>query len=240
MLPGLPWIPGSLRSPRSMGSSAWPSRRRSSRSSGRSTGTATWLQPEPWWRASSARTMAICTRRSLRCSPCRLHSDLPYLVAVGGWFLGRLAVLIAGVAQQTRALSQPDRILVAIAAITFVPTLHDLLLGNVSILIAAVVAIIAWSDDGYAPGLVMGVVLATVPKPALIPILVWMLVYRRRAFLCVRGLGRRLLGGRHHPPGRACLPAPGSRCSSTRPTWGRTRPGISPLGRCSRRSWPGP
>ena len=81
---------------------------------------------------------------------------LPYLVAVGGWFLGRLAVLIAGVVQQTRALSQPDRILVAIAAITFVPTLHDLLLGNVTILIAAVVAIIAWSDDGYAPGLVMG------------------------------------------------------------------------------------
>ena len=65
--------------------------------------------------------------------------------------------------------------------------MYDLLLGNVSILIAAVVAVVAWSEDGYLPGLPMGLLLATIPKPALIPVLIWMIVFRRRAFLSAVG-----------------------------------------------------
>lgn len=112
---------------------------------------------------------------------------LPYLVALFGWLIGRLAVLLGGLAREVGGLSKPDRMLVAIAAVSFVPTLHDLLLGNVSILIAASVAVVAWSPDGYRSGLPLGLVLATVPKPALIPILVWMLIYRRRSLLAAVG-----------------------------------------------------
>src|SRR5450755_2736501 len=108
---------------------------------------------------------------------------VPYAVAVGGWLVARLGLLAAGVARETRALSTPDRVLVGIAVIGFVPTLHDLLLGNVSILIAAAVAAVVWLPDGYRSGLPLGLILATVPKPALLPILLWMLVYRRRAAL---------------------------------------------------------
>jgi len=112
---------------------------------------------------------------------------LPYALAVAGWLLSRLGVLLAGVAQQTRGLSNADRILVALAVGSFVPSLHDLLLGNVSILITAVVAFVAWGADGYGRGLPLGLILATVPKPALIAILLWMVVYRRRAFLSAIG-----------------------------------------------------
>jgi hypothetical protein len=112
---------------------------------------------------------------------------VPYAGAIAGWLMVRLAVLTAGLARQTRGLSTADRILIAIAAITFVPTLYDLLLGNVSILVAAVVALVAWSGDSYLPGLPLGLLLATIPKPALIPILIWMMVYRRRAFLSAIG-----------------------------------------------------
>jgi hypothetical protein len=84
-------------------------------------------------------------------------------------------------------LSTLDRVLVAVAAIAFVPTLHDLLLGNVSILITAAVALVAWSGDGYLSGVPLGLVLATVPKPALIPILIWMLLFRRRALMSAVG-----------------------------------------------------
>jgi hypothetical protein len=108
---------------------------------------------------------------------------VPYGVAIAGWLATRLAVLTAGLARQTRGLSVPDRMFIAIAAITFVPCLYDLLLGNVSILIAAVVAVVAWSEDGYVTGLPLGLMLATIPKPALIPVLIWMFVFRRRAFL---------------------------------------------------------
>jgi hypothetical protein len=112
---------------------------------------------------------------------------LPATLATGGWLAARLAVLLGGVARETNRLSTPNRILVAIAAVSFVPVLYDLLLGNVSILIVAVLALIAWSDDGYLTGLPMGLLLATVPKPALIPILLWMLVYRRKSFLSALG-----------------------------------------------------
>ena len=112
---------------------------------------------------------------------------LPASLAIGGWLAARVAVLLAGIARETGDLSTPNRILVAIAAVSFVPVLYDLLLGNVSILIVAVLALIAWSDDGYLTGLPMGLLLATVPKPALIPILLWMLIYRRRSFLSALG-----------------------------------------------------
>ena len=114
-------------------------------------------------------------------------SLVPYAFAIGGWLVARIAVLAAGIARQTRELSNPERILVVVAAVGFVPTLYDLLLGNVSILLAAVVAIVAWSDDGYLTGLPLGLMLATIPKPALIPVLLWMLVFRRKAFLASVG-----------------------------------------------------
>lgn len=112
---------------------------------------------------------------------------LPYAAAVGGWFLGRLGILLAGIARETRGLSTADRILVGIAAVCFVPTLQDLKPGNVSILIMAAIALVAWSADGSRAGLPMGLLLATVPKPALIPVLIWMAIFRRRAFLSAVG-----------------------------------------------------
>ncbi len=112
---------------------------------------------------------------------------LPSAVAIVGWFLGRLGILVAGVARETRGLSNPDRVLVAIAAVSFIPTIQDLMLGNNSILIAAAVAIVAWAADGYLPGLPLGLILATIPKPALIPILIWMAVFRRRALASALG-----------------------------------------------------
>jgi Glycosyltransferase family 87 len=111
----------------------------------------------------------------------------PYGLAVAVWLVGRLGLLAAGIVRETSALSTPDRLLVVIAVVGFVPTLHDLLLGNVSILIATSVAAVAWLPDGYRSGLPLGLVLATVPKPALIPILIWMLIYRRRSLLAAIG-----------------------------------------------------
>jgi hypothetical protein len=131
-----------------------------------------------------------------------LAAGLRYVVAIGAWLLGRLGILLAGIARETRGLSIPDRVLVVIAAVSFIPTLHDLMLGQVTILIGAAVALVAWSEDGYAAGLPLGLILATVPKPAVIPILVWMAIFRRRALLSTIGsaallslFGLILLGG---------------------------------------------
>jgi Glycosyltransferase family 87 len=102
-------------------------------------------------------------------------------VAGGIWLAVRFAALAFGVARATRGMLIVDRVLILVAATMFVPTLQDLMLGNVTILLAVAVGVVAWSPDRARTGIPLGIVLATVPKPALIPILVWMLVFRRRA-----------------------------------------------------------
>lgn len=52
------------------------------------------------------------------------------------------------------------------------------------------VAAVAWRRDGLRAGIPLGIVLALFAKPQLLPFLVWMLVWRRRALL-----GAMLAGG---------------------------------------------
>ena len=114
---------------------------------------------------------------------------LPEPVAVGAWLATSVAIVVAGVVRTTRDLPVADRALVALAAITFVPVVYDLLLGNVTSVIAAAVALAAWRADRPRHGILLGLVIAATPKPGLIPILVWMLVFRRRALLGAMAAG---------------------------------------------------
>jgi hypothetical protein len=106
---------------------------------------------------------------------------IPASLAGAAWLGARLGVLIAGIGRESRGLPTADRLLITIAATAFLPTVYDLMLGNISILLVAAVAVVAWSPDRLRTGLPLGLALASAPKPALIPILVWMLVFRRRA-----------------------------------------------------------
>ena len=108
---------------------------------------------------------------------------LPIGAAIGGWLIVRLAVLGEGVRRETSGWRPVDRVSAATATLMFVPTLYDLMLGNVTIALAAGVAVVAWSRDRLAAGIALGLLLAMIPKPAIVPVLVWMLVYRRRALL---------------------------------------------------------
>jgi hypothetical protein len=126
---------------------------------------------------------------------------LPIGVAIAVWLGVKLAVLAWGIRRETRGLRPVDAILAGIAIVVFVPTAYDLLLGNVTVLVVASVALVAWRRDGWASGLALGLVLATAPKPQLIPVLMWMLLNRPRALtmtLAVAGglsaLGLAVLG----------------------------------------------
>ena len=107
-----------------------------------------------------------------------------------------LSVLAAGVALETRGRDRPDRLLVGLAALSFAPVVYDLLLGQITLLIAGSVYLVVRRPDGIRNGVPLGVVLALAPKPLLGPVLVWMLVWRRRglagaviAALALTGLG---------------------------------------------------
>ncbi len=106
---------------------------------------------------------------------------VPTGVAVVGWLLIELLVLAAGTAVATRGLNLPDRLLVAVAALFFLPILYDLELGNVTVLVTAAVALAVWTPDRVATGIPLGLVLATAPKPQLIPLLFWLAIFHRRA-----------------------------------------------------------
>jgi alpha-1,2-mannosyltransferase len=91
-----------------------------------------------------------------------------------------LALLVAGVAIETERLELVDRVLILVAALGFLPVTYELITGQVTLVIAA--AVLAVRDrDGLGRGVAVGLVLGLFAKPMLLPLLVWMLVRRRRA-----------------------------------------------------------
>jgi len=106
---------------------------------------------------------------------------VPEGVAVVGWLLLKVVLLLLATVAVTRDLRPVDQVLVAAAAVAFLPILYDLELGNVTVLIAAAIATVAWIPDRASAGIPLGIILATAPKPQLIPVLIWMALFRRRA-----------------------------------------------------------
>jgi len=94
-----------------------------------------------------------------------------------------LAVLSLGIVVETRGLRALDRLLVAVAVLGFIPVVNELLLGQTTLLVAATLWPVARWRDRTGHGIAFGIAMALAPKPALLPILVWMLVRRRRALL---------------------------------------------------------
>jgi len=112
---------------------------------------------------------------------------VPEGAVVVGWIVLRVAILLIATNVVTRGLRPLDRFLASAAAIAFLPILYDLELGNVTVLIAAAVAVVAWTPDRAAAGIPLGIVLAAAPKPQLIPVLIWMALFRRKALVGALG-----------------------------------------------------
>lgn len=106
---------------------------------------------------------------------------LPTDVAVVAWLAIKIAILAVMVAYATRGLDRTDRILLGVAVIGFLPLVYDLEVGNVTVLVLASIALIAWTPDRFAAGIPLGLILATTPKPQLIPVLLWLALVHRRA-----------------------------------------------------------
>jgi hypothetical protein len=106
---------------------------------------------------------------------------VPADVAVILWLTLKLTVLAVGTAVATRGMERTDRLLAGVAAISFLPIIYDLELGNVTVLVLAAVAVAAWTPDRVATGIPLGLILATAPKPQLIPVLICLALVHRRA-----------------------------------------------------------
>ena len=108
---------------------------------------------------------------------------LPTDVAVVAWLALKVVLLVVGTTIATRGLGGVDRLLLGVAAVAFLPILYDLELGNVTVIMLVALAALVWTPDRVATGIPLGLVLATAPKPQLVPVLIWLLVAHRRALL---------------------------------------------------------
>jgi len=104
----------------------------------------------------------------------------PALAALAMSMIGA-ALLALGVWLETKGCARVDRALTAIAVFGFAPVVFELILGQVTLLIAASLYPVVRRRDGYRNGLAFGVALALAPKPMLALVVVWILVWRRRA-----------------------------------------------------------
>ena len=94
------------------------------------------------------------------------------------WFAVKVGIALWCVLDATRGRPALVRLLAIVFVTTLLGVMDDLWLGNVSILMAASIYLAVSRDSPWA-AVPLGLVIAVLGKPFLVPFLVWMVVYRR-------------------------------------------------------------
>ena len=117
------------------------------------------------------------------------------LAAAWAWLAFKLVVLVVIAAWFSNAWSGAARWLVALAVLMFPPVVHDLVIGNVSVItLFVLIAIARWQDA--RGGVALGLLTVLMPKPHLIPVIAYLAIRRPRDFLAAMGtIGAGILAG---------------------------------------------
>jgi hypothetical protein len=102
------------------------------------------------------------------------------------WFAIKVALVVACVVDATRGRPAAVRGIAFLFVATLLAVLDDLWLGNVSILLAAAIYLAVSRDRPWA-AVPLGIALALIAKPFLIPVVLWFIVYRRRSAAAMVG-----------------------------------------------------
>jgi hypothetical protein len=109
-------------------------------------------------------------------------AELPFALVSITWGAVKIALAVVAVRALTRQTDRFWRVLAVVAVVASLPFVHDLMLGNVNaLLVAAAVPAVFLSPVPFA-GVALGVTTALFAKPLAIPLLLWVLVWRRAAF----------------------------------------------------------
>ncbi len=115
-------------------------------------------------------------------------TPFPEWVAILVWLAIKAVVLLLAAALFARAWTGSDRSFAFGLAALFPPAMHDLMIGNVSTFTLAVEIMLLRLRPAIA-GPAFGLLLLLVPKPHLVPILVWLLLRQTRTGLIALGVG---------------------------------------------------
>ncbi len=108
-------------------------------------------------------------------------SLLPTELALLAWLVAELAVAGLLALRLTRGRSFHVRLLAVVGVATSLPVLYDVALGNTTVMLVAAIALVLLLPDSLRAGAALGVLGAAVPKPLLLPFVLWMAIWRRRA-----------------------------------------------------------
>jgi hypothetical protein len=82
----------------------------------------------------------------------------------------------------TRGWRPLDRLLAVVGLVCSLPFLHDVMLGNANVLLVGAMAVAVFGRPTPRSGVLLGLAAAVFAKPFLVPVLLWLLVFRRPAF----------------------------------------------------------
>jgi Glycosyltransferase family 87 len=95
----------------------------------------------------------------------------------------KVAIAVAAVATLTTGWRTSSRVLAMIGLIGCLPFLHDLMLGNANVILVGAALPAVLGQSRHRNGILLGIVTAIFAKPLVIPILLWLLVWRRPVFI---------------------------------------------------------
>lgn len=95
----------------------------------------------------------------------------------------KLAVTVPCVAWLTPGWRAGDRALALVALVLSLPYLHDLFLGNTNVFVVAAMVPAVFGAARFRNGVLLGLVAAAVAKPLIVPVLLWLAVWRRPTFV---------------------------------------------------------
>jgi hypothetical protein len=172
---------------------------------------ATWVFIDPaggpgWW-AIDLRLVVDAGARVAASQPIYADSRFLYppLAALIGLPLARLdfsvvsivyaglkiAIAIGAVESIARDRPRIQQLAAGLLLILSLPFLHDVMLGNTNVLLVGAMVPAMFGRDRARNGLLLGLATAAFAKPLVLPVLLWLLVWRRRTLLgtILSGLG---------------------------------------------------
>ena len=134
------------------------------------------------------------------------------------WIAAGLRVAVVGGLAASLARTRRSRCAAALLAVASVPFAQEFFYGNESTWLTLGIALVAWRRDRFWTGMAIGVLAGFFAKPALLPFILWMLLWRPRA-LC----GAALAGAAVTAVGLAAAGTAGYLGGLTTVSLGRTR-----------------
>lgn len=108
----------------------------------------------------------------------------------------KIAIAVAAVVTVGRVLSRAQQLAALLMLSLCLPFLHDVMLGNANVLLVGAMVPAVFGRDRARNGILLGLATAIFAKPLVVPVLLWLLVWRRQTWIAtvVSGIGATAAG----------------------------------------------